>query len=104
MLRTVSSGRTSGPRPSAGIGRGLVLLLAVACGAAAANLYYAQPLLHTLGRALGVSDGTAGLRITVTLALTTVALVTAAAAPAFAVFAVAVGGAATAGTGRGRSE
>ncbi|MEO6859270.1 MAG: hypothetical protein ABI323_11915 [Solirubrobacteraceae bacterium] len=42
------------------ISRGLVLLLAVACGAAAANLYYAQPLLDTLGHALGVSNGTAG--------------------------------------------
>jgi predicted MFS family arabinose efflux permease len=48
-----------------GISRGLVLLLAVACGTAAANLYYAQPLLHTLGRAFGVSNGTAGLLITI---------------------------------------
>ena len=118
MLRTVSSEHSSSPAPSAGISRGLVLLLAVACGAAAANLYYAQPLLHTLGRALDVSDGTAGLlitvtqigyvlglsllvplgdllerrrMITVTLALTAVALVAAAVAPSFAVFAVAVG-------------
>jgi predicted MFS family arabinose efflux permease len=118
MLRTVSSERSSDPESSAGIGRGLVLLLAVACGAAAANLYYAQPLLQTLGRALGVSNGTAGLlitvtqigyvlglsllvplgdllerrrMITVTLALTAVALVAAAVAPSFAVFAAAVG-------------
>jgi predicted MFS family arabinose efflux permease len=47
-----------------GIGRGLVLLLAVACGAAVANLYYAQPLLSTLAHAFGVSDGTAGLLVT----------------------------------------
>jgi predicted MFS family arabinose efflux permease len=118
MLRTVSSERSSDPGSSAGIGGGLVLLLAVACGAAAANLYYAQPLLHTLGRVLGVSEGTAGLlitvtqigyvlglsllvplgdllerrrMITVTLALTALALVAAALAPSFAVFAVAVG-------------
>jgi predicted MFS family arabinose efflux permease len=95
-----------------GISRGLVLLLATACGTAAANLYYAQPLLHTLGRALGVSDGTAGLLITVsqlgyvvgltllvplgdlherrglisgTMLVTAAALVVAAIAPAFAV-------------------
>jgi predicted MFS family arabinose efflux permease len=44
----------------------LVLLLAVACGASVANLYYAQPLLHTLGHAFHVSNGTAGLLVTVT--------------------------------------
>jgi predicted MFS family arabinose efflux permease len=42
-----------------------VLLLATACGTAAANLYYAQPLLHTLAGAFGVSNGTAGLLITI---------------------------------------
>src|SRR6201985_2693490 len=48
-----------------GISRGLLLLLAPACGTAAANLYYAQPLLHTLAGAFGVSNGTAGLLITI---------------------------------------
>jgi predicted MFS family arabinose efflux permease len=48
-----------------GISRRLVLLLAVACGATVANLYYAQPLLQTLGRDFGVSDGTAGLLFTI---------------------------------------
>jgi hypothetical protein len=37
------------PDASGRISHGLVLLLALACGAAAANLYYAQPLLHPLG-------------------------------------------------------
>lgn len=46
--------------------RRLVLLLAIACGASVANLYYAQPLLHTLGHAFHVSNGTAGLLVTVT--------------------------------------
>lgn len=40
-----------------GVSRGLVLLMALSCGAAVANLYYAQPLLHTIRRAFGVSDG-----------------------------------------------
>lgn len=47
-----------------GISRGLVLLLATGCGTAAANLYYAQPLLHTLARALHTGPGTAGLVVT----------------------------------------
>jgi predicted MFS family arabinose efflux permease len=95
-----------------GISRGLVLLLATACGTAAANLYYAQPLLHTLAGAFGVSNGTAGLLITIsqlgyvvglsllvplgdlherrglisgTMLITAAALALSAAAPAFAV-------------------
>ncbi len=51
---------------SPGISRKLVLVLALACGATVANLYYAQPLLHTLGRAFGVSPGVTGLIVTVT--------------------------------------
>jgi predicted MFS family arabinose efflux permease len=50
------------PRP--GIDRRLVVLLAVACGAAVANLYYAQPLLDTIGQDLDVSAGAAGLLVT----------------------------------------
>ena len=100
-----------------GISRGLVLLLATACGTAAANLYYAQPLLHTLAGAFGVSNGTAGLLITIsqlgyvlglallvplgdlherrglisaTMLLTAVALALAAATPGFAVLGAAL--------------
>ncbi len=43
-----------------------MLLLAFTCGAAVANLYYAQPLLHTIAGAFGVSQGTAGFLITAT--------------------------------------
>jgi predicted MFS family arabinose efflux permease len=48
------------------LSRRLVLLLAVACGATVANLYYAQPLLDTIARELDVSAGVAGLLVTAT--------------------------------------
>ena len=44
--------------------RRLVLLLAVTCGAAAANLYYAQPLLDVIAAKLDVSVGLAGVVLT----------------------------------------
>src|SRR3954470_1282239 len=66
----VTAARTA-PTPAAApqdapsrIGRARTLLLAVVCGAAVANIYYAQPLLHTIGTAFGVGDGTAGLLVT----------------------------------------
>ena len=46
--------------------RGLLLLLAVACGAAVGNLYWAQPLLDVIARDLHASTGAAGWLITVT--------------------------------------
>lgn len=44
----------------------LVFVIAVATGISVANLYYAQPLLHTLARSFGVSNGAAGTIITMT--------------------------------------
>ena len=101
----------------AGLSRALVLLLAAATGASAANLYYAQPLLHTLGRVFSVSTATSGLivtvaqigyvlglafvvplgdllerrrLITVTMLLTAAAMVACGLAPSFGVFAAAM--------------
>lgn len=53
---TSSGGRSTSPR--------LVLLLAVASGAAVANLYYAQPLLHTIAASLKTSPSSAALLVT----------------------------------------
>ncbi len=58
-----SARRSPTSRP--GASRRLVLLLTVACGASVANLYYAQPLLHTLAVAFGTANGTTGLLVTV---------------------------------------
>lgn len=52
----------SGGQP--GLTRPLIVLLATACGAAVANNYYAQPLLHTIGTSFGVPGSTAGLLVT----------------------------------------
>jgi predicted MFS family arabinose efflux permease len=66
-VKQASSERDAGAEAvlGGGISRGLVLLLAVSCGATVANLYYAQPLLNTLASAFSVSQGTAGLLITI---------------------------------------
>ncbi|WP_042573148.1 MFS transporter [Rhodococcus sp. MEB064] len=50
--------------PAPTIGRGLVLLLAVTCGVLVANLYYAQPLLHSIARSFDVDNATAGILVT----------------------------------------
>ncbi len=102
--------------------RRLIALLAIGTGATVANLYYAQPLLDAIGSHFGVSDGTAGLLVTVSqvfyglglvflaplsdlldrrrlvvalLAISCVALAGAAAAPQFLVLALAIGVAST---------
>jgi predicted MFS family arabinose efflux permease len=49
-----------------GVSTGLAVLLAVACGVAVANVYYAQPLLDQIGRDLGVGPAGLGLVTTVT--------------------------------------
>ena len=94
----------------------VMLVLAFACGASVANLYYAQPLLGLIRSSFGISGGTAALVVTVTqvgyaaglalllplgdllenrklasrtLVVTAVALAAAALAPSFGVFLIA---------------
>jgi predicted MFS family arabinose efflux permease len=109
---------SAGDQPLTGRSLRLVMLvLAFACGASVANLYYAQPLLATVGRTFGISPGTSALIVTVTqvgyaiglalllplgdllenrkltsrmLLVTAVALAAVAAAPDFGVFLVAL--------------
>src|SRR5215472_9024786 len=51
--------------PRAGeLSPGLVRLMAVTCAVTVANLYYAQPLLHSIAGALHVSQGSASLLVT----------------------------------------
>ncbi|MGI5339524.1 MFS transporter [Streptomyces sp. CA-181903] len=50
------------------LSRGLVLLFAVACGAAVANVYFSQPLLVTMGHDLAMSPALVGSVVTLTQA------------------------------------
>ena len=61
-----SDDQTSTQTPSLKPNDSLVYVMAVATGVAVANLYYAQPLLHTLAQNFGTSEGTTGLIITMT--------------------------------------
>lgn len=54
-------GAAENPR---GISTALTWMLAAACGASVANLYYAQPLLSTIARTFRVGAATTGLMVT----------------------------------------
>ncbi|MFI1106150.1 MFS transporter [Streptomyces melanogenes] len=56
------SGEAAASVPS----RGVVILFAVACGAAVANVYFSQPLLATMGHDLGMSAALVGSVVTLT--------------------------------------
>jgi predicted MFS family arabinose efflux permease len=50
--------------PASRLTRRLLVTLAIATGVAAANLYYAQPLLHTIGDRFDASESRTGLIVT----------------------------------------
>ncbi|GAA4227476.1 MFS transporter [Streptosporangium album] len=61
--------RTTGTKegtPSFALPRGVTLLFAIAGGTAVANVYFAQPLLVTLGRDFAISPATLGAVVTLT--------------------------------------
>jgi predicted MFS family arabinose efflux permease len=58
-------GSAAVPDERRGLSPGLVRLMAVTCAVTVANLYYAQPLLHSIGTSLRVSQGSASLLVTV---------------------------------------
>lgn len=61
--------RTAGTQertPGRALPRGVTLLFAIACGTAVANVYFAQPLLATLGRDFAISPATLGAVVTLT--------------------------------------
>ncbi|MEV0321083.1 MFS transporter [Streptomyces sp. NPDC050658] len=53
-------------QPGFVLSRGVVLLFAVACGAAVANVYFSQPLLVTMGQDLAMSPALVGSVVTLT--------------------------------------
>ncbi|GAA4657660.1 MFS transporter [Streptomyces youssoufiensis] len=56
----------AGEAPGYILSRGVLLLFAVACGTAVANVYFAQPLLVTVGQDLAMSPALVGSVVTLT--------------------------------------
>lgn len=64
-IRRAGAAGPAAPSPSL-MTRPLLVLFAIAAGAAVGSLYYAQPLLDVIGHDLGAGDGTVGLLVTAT--------------------------------------
>ncbi|WP_449394423.1 MFS transporter [Devosia riboflavina] len=54
------------PEPSDGLTKITTLIFAIAAGLSVANIYYAQPLLHSLARDFGMSPSSVGVVVTLT--------------------------------------
>lgn len=54
------------PEPSDGLTKITTLIFAIAAGLSVANIYYAQPLLHSLARDFGMSPSSVGIVVTLT--------------------------------------
>lgn len=61
-----AAGARDGEAPGGVLSRGVVVLFAVACGTAVANVYFAQPLLVTMGHDLAMSPALVGSVVTLT--------------------------------------
>lgn len=59
MVTDTQKARAASPLPTS-----LVLILAIACGISVANLYYAQPLLHSIAKSFHVGPATTALIVT----------------------------------------
>ncbi|MFI1798809.1 MFS transporter [Streptomyces sp. NPDC020379] len=64
VTRRTEARSEEGPAPA--LSRGVVMLFAVACGAAVANVYFSQPLLVTMGHDLAMSPALVGSVVTLT--------------------------------------
>ncbi|MFI1825722.1 MFS transporter [Streptomyces sp. NPDC020412] len=64
--RPESEGDGAGPDTAFALSRGVVVLFAVACAAAVANVYFSQPLLVTMGDDLAMSPALVGSVVTLT--------------------------------------
>src|SRR5580693_1699358 len=63
--RQVAAAAGSEPAGQRVLSPGLVRLMAVTCAVTVANLYYAQPLLHSIAGSLHVGQGSASFLVTV---------------------------------------
>ncbi|MDZ3993849.1 MFS transporter [Pseudomonas sp. Teo4] len=61
-----SSEDHSGDKQPSGLPASLTLLFSVTCGLAVANVYFAQPLLDSMAKSLGVVSGLIGIVVTMT--------------------------------------
>lgn len=66
MSHNLSSSQAETDTTTGALSRPLVLILACACGLAAANLYYLQPLLAEISREFGVTASELGITATLT--------------------------------------
>ena len=64
MSTNLASAARAGTAPT--MARSLILLFAFSCGAIAANLYYAQPIISLIAPDLHMSEGTASLIVSLT--------------------------------------
>ena len=67
-MNSLAAAADGAPPVQRALSTGMTLLLAIACGLIAANVYYAQPLIGLIAPALGLQAELAGLVMTLTQA------------------------------------